>query len=314
MGHVRLDSLPGIDVSATFEDLEDVVELDALAEKVGPLAEDAGYSQHEFFPGLAYFSVLTRREERDLFRRMAGGDETARAELINRNLRLVASVVRRYRGQGLPLADLVQEGYFGLSRAIDKFDYQRGYKLSTYATIWIRQACLRALASQGQAIALPEYMRSQRNVVASVAAQFAAAHGREPSLEQLVAETGLSEAEVRDAQRASEVIASLNVELADDGSAMLAFIADDNIEDLASQAERQRIGRSVREALATLSALERNVLELRFFTADQDGLSRSQVGERLGLSRGRVALIEREALDILRSRLADLGDSLDASS
>jgi RNA polymerase primary sigma factor len=271
---------------------------DALLGPAEPLSLNA------FFRDIRGFSVLTRAEERELAIRIESGDADARTELVNHNLRLLVSVVKRYRGQGLAFSDLIQEGYFGLVRAAEKFDYRRGGKFSTYATIWIRQAALRALAAHGDAIAIPDHVRSRRNVVDRAAAEFTTAHGREPTIEDLHGATGMTRQELREVIAAPRVTSSLDADV-DGRSPILAVIADDLSLDPAEEAERQRIRYEVRAVLDTMGPLQRQVVELRLCQPQGD-IPRTEVAAKLGLSRGRVALIEAEALAILRLRLANV--------
>jgi RNA polymerase primary sigma factor len=255
-----------------------------------------------FFREIRRFDVLTTAEERALAIRIEGGDEDARTTLIQHNLRLLVSVVKRYRGQGLAFSDLIQEGYFGLIRAVDKFDYRRGGKFSTYATIWIRQSALRALSAHGDAIAVPDQVRSRRNVVDRAAAEFAAAKGRAPSVEELERDTGIGADDVREALTTARVTRSLDADVNGFGAAALNVV-DSQASDPLDEVERERIRRLTREVLDMMPRLEREVLELRL-TDPKGTRSRSEVATMLGVSRGRVAIIEADAISNLRRRVA----------
>lgn len=255
-----------------------------------------------FFRDIRRFDVLTAAEERALAIRIEGGDEEARTTLIQHNLRLLVSVVKRYRGQGLAFSDLIQEGYFGLIRAVDMFDHRRRGKFSTYATIWIRQSALRALGAHGDAIAVPDQVRSRRNVVDRAAAEFAAAKGRDPSVEELERDTGIAADDVREALNTARVTLSLDAEVNGFG-ALVLNVADSQASDPLDEAERERTRRVTREALDMMPPLERDVLELRL-TDPKGPRSRTEVAAMLGLSRGRVAIIEADAISNLRRRLA----------
>ena len=250
--------------------------------------------------------VLTPAEEQELGRRMAEGDEAATELLVRHNLRLLVSVVKRYRGQGVPFLDLIQEGYFGLRRAAEKFDYRRGYKFSTYATIWIRQACLRALSAQGPTIVVPHHVQTRRNVLRAAAADLALRLGREPTTEELAAATSIDRSHVEEALAVPVVTSSLDAEREPGEPSPLIRVADDDAPDAAEEAERERLRRAAREALETLMPLERSVLELRFGWNGGRELTMDEIGERLGMNRGRVRLIEQEALRTLEPRLAHL--------
>jgi RNA polymerase primary sigma factor len=247
----------------------------------------------------------TAAQERELGRRIEQGDERAKEELVQRNLRLLISVVKRYRGLGVPFGDLIQDGYFGLNRAAEKFDYRRGYKFSTYATVWIRQACLRSLSTQADTIVVPHHVRSRRSVLRTTAAELAAALGRDPTSAELADATAIERRHVEEAL-AVPVASSLDATDAEGKPTMLSRVVDDAIVDQAEELERDRVRRAAREALETLMPLERSVLELRFGFVDGDELPLGEVGKRLGLTRGRVGLIEREALRTLEPRLAYL--------
>jgi RNA polymerase primary sigma factor len=255
-----------------------------------------------FFRDIRRFDVLTTAEERALALRIEEGDEEARTLLIKHNLRLLVSVVKRYRGQGLAFSDLIQEGYFGLIRAVDKFDHRRGGKFSTYATIWIRQSALRALAAHGDAIAVPDHIRSRRNVVDRASAEFAAAHGRDPTVDELQRDTGIAGNDIREALATARVTRSLDADVNGYGASVLNIV-DDLAADPVDEADRERASRLTREVLDAMPRLERQVLELRL-TQPDGTRSRSEVAAALGLSRGRVAIIEAEAISILRRRLA----------
>jgi RNA polymerase sigma factor (sigma-70 family) len=219
------------------------------------------------------------------------------------------SVVKRYRGQGLAFSDLIQEGYFGLIRAVDKFDHRRGGKFSTYATIWIRQSALRALSAHGDAIAVPDHIRSRRNVVDRAAAEFAAAHGRDPTIEELQRDTGIAVNDVREALATARVTRSLDADVNGFGASVLNIV-DDLAADPVDEAERERARRLTREVLDAMPRLERQVVELRL-TQPEGTRSRSEVAATLGLSRGRVAIIEAEAIATLRKRLAGVAATVE---
>jgi RNA polymerase primary sigma factor len=292
-----------------FDDEGDEYELEhetlAAAEDREGHDPEFGNSVHLLLRDMRGFVPLTGAEERELGRRIANGDEDAKTELVQRNLRLLISVVKRYRGLGVPFGDLIQDGYFGLSRAAEKFDYQRGYKFSTYATVWIRQACLRALSMQADTIVVPHHVRSRRSILRTTAAELAAALGRDPTPAELADATAIDRRHVEEALGVP-VASSLDATDADGEPTMLSLVVDDSIVDQADDLERERVRRAAREALETLMPLERSVLELRFGFAGGDELARGEVGKRLGLTRGRVGLIEQEALKTLEPRLAYL--------
>lgn len=254
------------------------------------------------FRRVARFPVLTLSQERELARRVSEGDPVARNTLILHNLRLVVSVVKRYRGLGLPFPDLVQEGYFGLNRAVDKFDYRLGYKFSTYATIWIRQACQRALAEQGQPVTVPVYVRSRQNAIRQKAVELAGRLGREPTVVELAHATSIAPSHVEEALAATVVPASFDAE--HEGRSLASRVADDAADDPAETVDRERLRMAARDALETLMPLERSILEMHFGLTDGVERTLGEIGDHLGMSRGRVTLLERRAIERLTPRLA----------
>jgi RNA polymerase primary sigma factor len=256
-----------------------------------------------FFRQISQFDVLTAEQERALAVRIEKGDRAAKTELIQHNLRLLVSVVKRYRGQGLSFPDLIQEGYFGLSRAAEKFDHRRGHKFSTYATVWIRQATLRALAAHADTIALPEHIRSRRNSLDRAAADFRTGRGREPTVEELEAATSISAEQIRASLATPRATGSLDAEIGESVAKILSVV-DETAPDPADEAERQRRRRAAQEVLETITPLERAILHLRFGYGGAEPVSRAEVAARLGLSRGRVSIMERELVVGLRRRLS----------
>jgi RNA polymerase primary sigma factor len=194
-------------------------------------------------------------------------------------------------------------------RAVEKFDHRRGGKFSTYATIWIRQSALRALSAHADAIAVPDHIRSRRNVVDRVAAEFMAANGRDPTVTELQKETGIPAVDVREALTTARITRSLDADINGVDSWVLA-VEDDLAPDPVDEAERSRTRRAVREVLDAMPPLEREVLELRLGHPD-GARSRSEVAAALGLSRGRVAIIEADATAVIRKRLADFAGTVD---
>ena len=254
------------------------------------------------FRQVGRYPVLTAVKERELARRTAEGDPIARNALLVHNLRLVISVVKRYRGLGLSFVDLIQEGYLGLNRAVDKFDHTRGYKFSTYATIWIRQACQRALAEQGPILAVPAHVRTRQFLLNQEAAELVKRLGREPTICELADATAISPVHVEEALAAASVRASFKDDK--DGPGLMAEFADNGVDDPAERVDRHRLCRATREALATLVQPERVILELRFGITDGVEHTLKEIAERLGMSRKKVAALERNAIDRLTPRLA----------
>src|SRR5215831_8400777 len=244
------------------------------------------------------YPLLTAAEEVALAKRVERGDLAAKERMINSNLRLVVSIAKRYQGHGLQLGDLIQEGVIGLNRAVEKFDWRKGFKFSTYATWWIRQACQRAVSNQSATIRVPTHVHERRVKLNRARQRLQAASGDEPTQEELAKATGLELRYVEEALGAGEV-----------GD----LFADPNSLDPETEAAEALRARSVREAVRNLPERERRVLELRF-GFDGEPTSLEQIGRELKISRERVRQVERDALAALETQLADVvaisGDDL----
>ena len=245
-------------------------------------------------------ALLTREEERELARRKDEGDELAKRKLIESNLRLVMAITRNYTRASVPLLDLIQEGNLGLIRAVEKFDYRLGYKLSTYATWWIRQAITRALADQGRTIRLPVHVADQVRRLLRSRRQLAQKLNREPSLAELAKETQQSEERVRELLELVETPVSLETPVGDGES-----LYGDLIEDVHSllpheQSAEQARARELAGALEKLNPRMRRVLSLRFGLDGEVPQTLEEVGTQLGITRERVRQLETRALRELR--------------
>jgi RNA polymerase primary sigma factor len=245
-------------------------------------------------------ALLTREEERELARRKDEGDEVAKKRLIESNLRLVMSITRNYTKANVPLLDLIQEGNLGLIRAVEKFDYRLGYKLSTYATWWIRQAITRALADQGRTIRLPVHVADQVRRLLRARRQLAQKLNHEPTLAELAKETQQSEERVRELLELVENPVSLETPVGDGES-----LYGDLIEDVHSlapheQSAEQARGRELAGALEQLNPRMRRVLSLRFGLDGESPRTLEEVGTQLGITRERVRQLETRALRELR--------------
>jgi len=246
-------------------------------------------------------ALLTREEERELARRKDEGDEEAKRRLIESNLRLVMSITRNYTKATVPLLDLIQEGNLGLIRAVEKFDYRLGFKLSTYATWWIRQAITRALADQGRTIRLPVHVADQVRRLLRARRQLAQKLNHEPTLAELARETQQTEERVRELLELVEIPVSLDTPVGDGES-----LYGDLIEDVHSlaphdQSAQEARGRELAGALEQLNPRMRRVLSLRFGLDGEHPQTLEEVGSQLGITRERVRQLETRALRELRA-------------
>jgi RNA polymerase primary sigma factor len=262
-----------------------------------------------FMNEIGRHELLTAAEEVALAKRIERGDKAAKERMINSNLRLVVSIAKRYQGHGLPLGDLVQEGIIGLNRAVEKFDWRRGFKFSTYATWWIRQACQRAISNQSRTIRVPAHVHERRVKLARVARRLEAEHGRQATNEELAEAAGFELQHVEEALGAVEASVSLNQTVGNDGDGELGdLFADPAASDPAEEAGEVLRREAVRTALRTLPELERRVLELRFgFDGEQQSLE--AVERELGISRERVRKLERDAFAHLAAELKGVVDA-----
>ncbi|HEU5489390.1 MAG TPA: sigma-70 family RNA polymerase sigma factor [Gaiellaceae bacterium] len=277
---------------------EDELELDLRPDAVGVVD-----SLTLFMNEIGKHDLLTAAEEVELAKKIERGDRRAKERMINSNLRLVVSIAKRYQGHGLSLGDLIQEGVIGLNRAAEKFDWRKGFKFSTYATWWIRQACQRAVSNQSRTIRVPAHVHERRAKLARLGRQFEVEHGREATIEELAALTGYAAPHVEEALGAVEASVSLNQAVGDDGGGELGdLFADPGAVDPAEEAGDAVRRASVRAALRALPENERRVLELRFgFAGEQQTLD--AIAQELGLSRERIRQLEQAGLAQLAGEL-----------
>ncbi|MDQ3811328.1 MAG: sigma-70 family RNA polymerase sigma factor [Chloroflexota bacterium] len=227
--------------------------------------------------------------------------ERAREELAAANLRLVVSIARRYANRGVPLIDLIQEGNLGLLRAVEKFEWRRGFKFSTYATWWIRQAVSRAIADDARTIRIPVHLHDIINRMVRIASQLHQEYGREPTAEELSDALQLSVERVRELARALPVPVSLDGVVGDDGDTRLSdLMADEHATDVESAAEHRLLADGVRQTLMTLSPRERRVIERRFGLVDDHEQTLTSIGREIGATRERIRQLEATALRKLR--------------
>jgi len=244
--------------------------------------------------------LLSEAEERELARRVRAGDKAAKGRFIKANLRLVVAIARHYASYGLPLLDLIQEGNVGLLRAVERFEPEKGYKFSTYATWWIRQAIVRALAEQGRTIRLPEHVIELIFKINEAEEGFLHEHGRRPTLEELAAKLNLPLEKVRQAKEAAAYPLSLEAPLSEREEETLGELL--GVEGLSPPEEiaRELLASELEESLRELPEREREILELRYGLRGKEPLTLEEVGQLLGVSRERVRQLEAQALQRLR--------------
>jgi RNA polymerase primary sigma factor len=251
--------------------------------------------------------LLTVTEERELARRKDEGDEAAKSRLIECNLRLVMSITRNYTKAGVPLLDLIQEGNLGLIRAVEKFDYRMGYKLSTYATWWIRQAITRALADQGRLIRLPVHVADQVRRVVRARRVLAQKLNRDPSIREMAKESGFPESRVKELLELVEDPVSLETPVGDGDSLYSDLIEDESMEQPESATAERLQSVELRQALDSLEPRLRDVLERRFGLSGHHPQTLEHIGKELGITRERVRQLETRALKELRQTAPELG-------
>ena len=297
VGESADDELPELGDEFDKEDAETEVEID-LSVPEGISLDDP---VRMYLKEIGRVPLLTAEEEVELARRMEAGDESARHRLEEANLRLVVSIAKRYVGRGMLFLDLIQEGNLGLLKAVEKFDYSKGYKFSTYATWWIRQAITRAIADQARTIRIPVHMVETINKYIRISRQLLQELGRDPTAEEVAKHMGLSTPRVREIMKISQEPVSLETPIGEEEDSHLGdFIEDEAALDPADAASMMLLKEQISEVLKTLAPREAEVLRLRFGLEDGRSRTLEEVGQSFGVTRERIRQIEAKALRKLR--------------
>src|ERR671937_2018381 len=267
--------------------------------------EVAADAVRSYLTEIATVSLLSAADEVRLAKLIERGDQRAKDALIEANLRLVVSIAKRHVGRGLTLLDLIQEGNLGLIRAVEKFDWRKGFKFSTYATWWIRQAVQRSIAGQSRTIRVPTHVHERRQTLRRHARRLEPELGRPATAEELAQASGIELKHVEEALSVAEAKASLNAPVGDDDGELGDLFADASADDPAELAEDALRARALRDALAGLPERERRILELRF-GLEGDPQSLEAIGRELGVTRERVRQLEAQALGRLGGTLGAL--------
>ena len=255
-----------------------------------------------FLKDIAKVRLLTAQEEVGLAKRIERGDLDAKQKMVESNLRLVVSIAKNYRNQGLPFLDLIQEGTLGLVRAAEKFDYRRGFKFSTYATWWIRQAIARALADKARTIRIPVHVVEKLNKIGRAERKLLTEFGREPAAEEIAEVTGIEPEEVESIKRSAQAPVSLEKPVGDEEESEFGqFIADQHAESPYEHAAETLTNEALQNALKKLSYRERRVLELRYGLGGEHPRTLNEVGRTFNVTRERIRQIENQSLKKLQS-------------
>ena len=312
------DTVPILDDNALHE-LEELNEIEEVTEEeiVETEAEIENYNTDDpvrmYLKDIGKVPLLTAGEELELAIKMSEGDENAKCRMVEANLRLVVSIAKRYVGRGMNFLDLIQEGNLGLIKAVEKFDYTKGYKFSTYATWWIRQAITRAIADQGRTIRVPVHMVETMNKVGRVSRQLLQELGHDPSAEEIAEEMGMTADKVRDILKIAQEPVSLETPIGEEEDSHLGdFIPDEDASEPSEAASFSLLKEQLMEVLDTLTTREKKVLELRFGIVDGRTRTLEEVGKEFNVTRERIRQIEAKALRKLRhpSRSRKLKDFL----
>lgn len=314
---IDLSKPDDLDIQAIDEE-EDKEEIVAESSDTVEIAVPKGISIDDpvrmYLKEIGKIPLLKPHEEVEYAKRMAEGDEFAKQKLVEANLRLVVSIAKRYVGRGMLFLDLIQEGNLGLIKAVEKFDYKKGYKFSTYATWWIRQAITRAIADQARTIRIPVHMVETINKLIRVSRQLLQELGRDPKPDEIAKEMNMTEEKVREIMKIAQDPVSLETPIGEEEDSHLGdFIPDEDAPAPAEAAAYSLLKEQIEDVLNTLNDREQNVLKLRFGLEDGRARTLEEVGKEFDVTRERIRQIEAKALRKLRhpSRSKKLRDFLD---
>ncbi|MEE0969730.1 MAG: RNA polymerase sigma factor RpoD [Clostridia bacterium] len=290
-------------ISSEAEDIENEMGKYDNSENMETILEQDGLTIDDpvrmYLREIGRVPLLKGNEERELAEKIASGDEDAKQDFINANLRLVVSIAKKYVGRGMPFLDLIQEGTLGLMKAVDKYDYTKGYKFSTYATWWVRQAISRALAEQE---IIPVHMVETVHKISKCSRQMQQELGREPTIEEISEKMGLSVERIRDIRRYSQEPVSLDTPIGEEEDSRLGdFIPDDDTPTPAEAASTLLMREAIEKELHTLTPREEQVIKLRYGLIDGRSRTLEEVGQEFDITRERIRQIEAKALRKLRN-------------
>ena len=286
-------------IKITSSEVEDEAKPDAINKMLSDVSVDDAVKL--YLRDIGSYPLLSVEEEKELAKAMMEGDEAAKKRLAEANLRLVVSIAKRYTSRGMAFLDLIQEGNQGLLKAVEKFDYTKGFKFSTYATWWIRQAITRAIADQARTIRLPVHMVETINKTARVTRTLTQQLGRDPTVEEIAAEMGVSVDRIREIQRTAQDPVSLETPIGEvEDSHLGDFIEDTTAAQPAEKAEQSMVKEQLMQVLATLTPREEKVIRMRYGLDDNRARTLEEVGQAFGVTRERIRQIEAKALRKLR--------------
>ncbi len=296
------------------EEAEDIVDEDSVLAKAVRERDSGNVTDpiHMYLKEIGQVPLLTSEQEIELAKRVEQGDEDAKRQLEEANLRLVVSIAKHFTGHGMYLMDLIQEGSLGLIRAVEKYDYKKGFRFSTYATWWIRQSITRAIADQGRTIRIPVHMVENINKVNRASRELIQKLGRDPTPEELAKEAHMSVDRIREIQRISREPVSMETPVGDEEDSSLGdFIRDDTTPVPADEAARTMLREQIREILTDLTEREQQVLRLRYGLDDDRSRTLEEVGKQLNVTRERIRQIEAKALRKLKRKNIRMRDYLE---